>query len=94
MFWARRWPRSTSLPSRLGGGAFRDHLVLACADAENRSVINQSPEWPRWLVEVLAASANDDEVVRAGGDLLDVQARHALKLREGGERSSPSRLSL
>ena len=56
---------------------------MACADAENRSVINQSPEWPRWLVEVLAASANDDEVVRAGGDLLDVQARHALKLREG-----------
>ena len=37
----------------------------------------------RWLVEVLAASANDDEVVRAGGDLLDVQARHALRLREG-----------
>ena len=61
----------------------RDHLVLACADSENRLIINQSPEWPRWLVEVLAASANDDDVVRAGNDLLDVQARHALRLREG-----------
>ena len=79
VFWARRWPRSTSLPSRLGGGAFAITLSWR-AHRGNRSMLTAGVA--ALAVEVLAASANDD-VVRAGNDLLDVQARHALKLREG-----------
>ena len=62
----------------------RDHLVLACADSENRSIINQSPEWPpRWLVEVLAASANDDDGSARGTTCSTCRRDTRLRLREG-----------
>jgi hypothetical protein len=61
----------------------RDHFALACAHADNRSAINASPEWPAWLAMTLSASAEDEEITALGGDLLDVQARHAMRRREG-----------
>ena len=61
----------------------RDHFALACAHADNRSAINASPEWPAWLVMTLSASTDDEEITALGGDLLDVQARHAMRRREG-----------
>ena len=71
-------PRATR-----GSAAVRSRSPrLGGADSENRSIINQSPNWPL-ARRGPRRPANDDDVVRAGNDLLDVQARHALRLREG-----------
>ena len=64
--------------------ALKDTMLLACAYAENRNMLLSLPEFPEWLIKLLASSQpRNQNVLDAAADLLLIMLQHSMRLPDG-----------
>jgi len=64
--------------------ALKDIMLLTCAYAENRNMLLSLPEFPEWVVKIIASPRKrNQDVLNAATDLLLILLQHSMRISDG-----------